>query len=583
MPTTTRRFRIAVTSSAPAVAAPAAGLLASRFVRFPLVVAATLLISSVPGITAAAAVDRTEAPVVTSSPVTTVAESVVRVRVPLPDSAGPHPEACDWLSYLRYRDAAGPADAARADRILIAQPGVLEGAGAFDNLARHTVRNAARQGRHIEFWALDRRSNCLEDHTGLAAGLAARDPHVAVDYYYRGAEVDGRRFAGYLGNDRLDWLAHLGLEQTLRDQYDLMVRELPDPAVRASKVLCGGHSLGGTLTGFFASWDFDGTPGHTQCAGYFALDSAISTSLGSLSGLPDAIGADDLGYAATHAGLASGLLPRALNLPVLINAETMNLLGVAGLAADVDPDGPSDLASYLPSNANLETTDRLLFSRDAVAFATGIPSIWDFAITNATALGALLDDNSQPLAFLQASTGFFGGGPVADKDFPLPHEPAGTTGALGVDPLAVPVDPSADYTWRDYDDIDATVARDRHGAPFTTPAKEVTAIADLARSLAEHPLDFTEQYFPSKLVTDISQAGAAEIRAHVRHPEGITAHPTINLLAGDGLIAPRGEPATGETVLAPGYQHLDVLTAAARRNTGEAEPVAANLTRFALG
>ncbi len=32
----------------------------------------------------------------------------------------------------------------------------------------------------------------------------------------------------------------------------------------------------------------------------------------------------------------------------------------------------------------------------------------------------------------------------------------------------------------------------------------------------------------------------------------------------------------------PGYQHRDVLTAAASQNTGEAEPVAANLARVAL-
>src|SRR4051794_15097033 len=128
---------------------------------------------------------RTEMPVVTNSPVTSVAESVVRVKIPLPDSAGPHPAECDWLSYLRFRDVKGPAKSKDADRILIAQPGILEGAGAFDSVARNTIAQAAAQGRHIEFWALDRRSNCLEDHTGLDAGRIARNAHVAVDYYYR--------------------------------------------------------------------------------------------------------------------------------------------------------------------------------------------------------------------------------------------------------------------------------------------------------------------------------------------------------------------------------------------------------------
>lgn len=58
------------------------------------------------------------------SPVADVAESVVRVKVPLPASAGPRPEACDWLSYLRFRHKDGPAAAADADKILVAQPGM---------------------------------------------------------------------------------------------------------------------------------------------------------------------------------------------------------------------------------------------------------------------------------------------------------------------------------------------------------------------------------------------------------------------------------------------------------------------------
>ena len=171
---------------------------------------------------------RTETPVASTSPVTAVSESVVRVKIPLPASFGARPAACDWLPYLRYRSTAGPAASADADRILVAQPGILEGAGSFDSVARDTVARAAEQGRHIEFWALDRRSNCLEDHTGIDSG----DQHTAVDYYYRGKQVDGRTFAGFVGNDRLGWMAKLGIQQTVRDQYDLLTTELPDQGLR---------------------------------------------------------------------------------------------------------------------------------------------------------------------------------------------------------------------------------------------------------------------------------------------------------------------------------------------------------------
>lgn len=538
------------------------------------------------------AADRVETPVATGSPVTGVTETMVRVRVPLPSSAGPHPEACDWLSYLRFRDSAGPAASARADRILVAQPGILEGAGAFDSVARNTVAAAARNGKHIEFWALDRRSNCLEDHTGVQAGLAAKDVHLAVDYYYRQKEVDGRKFAGYQTNDQVTWLQNVGLEQTVRDQYDLMVHELPDQTARKQKMLCGGHSLGGILTAFFAEWDFDGDhattgdAGYNQCSGYFALDTRISTGLPGMDGqIPtDLIPLLKFGAGAVQAGLESGVVPRSLSAPALINTETMNLLSIAGLAADLAPDGPSDLATYVPSSFNTDTTYRLLFSKDYPTFVKGSPTVKDFRFTNAAALGGLLDDNSQPLAFMQASVGFWDGGKIVDKEFPAPNDLdsiglGGLAQLLGPDKKAIPDEPNGPlYGWRNYDRVGDGVPASKDGTPFTSAAKEVTDIGELARSLAEQPLDFTEHYFPTRMVTDIALAASPGIADDAVHTNGPTANPIINLEAGDGLGG--RDPQPGD-VVAPGYQHIDVLTAAAAQNDGRPEVVSTNLAAFA--
>ncbi|WP_433149924.1 hypothetical protein ACQPZ8_11930 [Actinomadura nitritigenes] len=536
--------------------------------------------------------DRVETPVATGSPVTGVTETMVRVRVPLPSSAGPHPEACDWLSYLRFRDSAGPAASADADRILVAQPGILEGAGAFDSVARNTVAAAAKNGKHIEFWALDRRSNCLEDHTGVQAGLAAKDVHLAVDYYYRRKEVDGRKFAGYQTNDQVTWLQNVGLERTVRDQYDLMVHELPDQKARKQKMLCGGHSLGGVLTAFFAEWDFDGNhsttddAGYDQCSGYFALDTRISTSLPGMDGqIPTGlIPLLTFGASAVQAGLESGVVPRSLSAPALINTETMNLLSIAGLAADLAPDGPSDLSTYVPSSFNTDSTYRLLFSKDYPTFLKGSPTVKDFRFTNAAALGGLLDDNSEPLAFMQASVGFWDGGKIVDKEFPAPNDLdsiglGGLGQLLGPDKKAIPDEPNGPlYTWRNYDDVGGGVPASKDGTPFTSAAKEVTDIGELARSLAEQPLDFTEHYFPTKMVTDIALAASPGIADDAVHTNGPTANPVINLEAGDGLGG--RDPRPGD-VVAPGYQHIDVLTAAAKQNGGEPEIVSTNLAAFA--
>jgi hypothetical protein len=351
----------------------------------------------------------------------------------------------------------------------------------------------------------------------------------------------------------------------------------------------------GILTGFFVVWDFDGNhattadAGYRQCRGYFALDTSISTSLGDLTGgMP--VENPDLNYAATQAALETGLLTRSLSLPILINAETMNLLGIAGLAAVTAPGAESDLARYLPSNLDVDTTQRILFSKDLLTFLAGTPTTKDFRLTNEAALGALLDDHSQPLAFLETSVGLFDGGPVVDKDFPLPHElksvPGleGLTAQLGVEPMAIPDAPRGPlYTWRNYDRIgapDDPVYKRRDGEPFTNAGKEVTDIQELARSLAEHPLDFTEQYFPTKLSTDLFQSEAPQVSEDAVHEVGLTANPTIRLLAGDSFTNP--PTASTETTVMPGYQHLDVLTAAPRQNNGRPEQVAVNLARFAL-
>ncbi|MFE9320884.1 hypothetical protein ACIHDR_13650 [Nocardia sp. NPDC052278] len=47
--------------------------------------------------------ERTEVLVISTSAISSVTESVVTVQIPLPESVGPHPSACDHLSYLRYR------------------------------------------------------------------------------------------------------------------------------------------------------------------------------------------------------------------------------------------------------------------------------------------------------------------------------------------------------------------------------------------------------------------------------------------------------------------------------------------------
>src|SRR5688500_12056991 len=135
-----------------------------------LALAATLIATAPPAATAGGpghtkpAKVRTEKLVRSTAPDRKlVKEFYVRIRAPLPASVGPHPKACDYLGYLRYRSARGPRNPNKARAIITAMPGFLGGAMSFDQVARNTVRNAAKRGRFVEFWAIDRRANCLEE------------------------------------------------------------------------------------------------------------------------------------------------------------------------------------------------------------------------------------------------------------------------------------------------------------------------------------------------------------------------------------------------------------------------------------
>lgn len=558
-----------------------------RSLRGAVATAAPLAALLLPGMASAAEPirkARIEQPVRSAAPdAAVVRASFVKVHAPLPDSVGPHPRACDWISYLRFRHRNGPRAPMRSDAVIVVIPGFLGGASNFDQVARNTIRDAARRGRHIELWALDRRANCLEDHRGVRAANRAGDASIAWGYYWGGREVAGKRFGGWVSHQDAAWLEEVGLEQTVRDWYRILQR-IPGQRRRARKVFCGGHSLGGPLTVAFAGWDFDGNPrtrrdaGYKQCAAFVGFDTRFS--LGGLGGgglSPTGVVLD----AATSSGSPY------VDVPPL-TPETFEVPGVFGVGAFLDPSG-TDLLDELPHSTNIDLAQRLLFSKDAVHFATGMPSIRDFTITNELALGGVFDDNSQPLSFIRASVGFVTGGPLTDKDFPSP------------DPtLALPEEPSTPlYSWVDYDRVGArgaAIGLNDAGAPYTSRESEVADIGQLSRVLFEASANFIEQYFPTRILTDVEAAGNGDRSGDLRNlrHNGISRRPAILILAGDsgnnraedtgGPIVgdpPNGRPLSRRVTL-PGYNHLDVVMAARRQNDGRAEPSSKALSTFVL-
>ena len=387
-----------------------------------------------------------------------------------------------------------------------------------------------------------------------------------------------------------------------------MRREMPELADRQQKMFCGGHSMGGPIMAGFTTWDFDGDistlddAGYNQCRGFFALDTTFLEIGSRFSAVMDGLlgPLTGLSYeAAIEAVRRSNSVflevPAVLDIP-----EIATLFAIAGQAAYSKPDEETDLFALLPDTPGITLPLRLLFSQDVLSFILGTPKLSDFRMTNEAALGTLFDDNSNPLFILQGSLGTFDGGAVVSKRFPfagndlialLPGLGQRAAALLGGQ-LMMPAEPNGPlYSWRAYDRIDdpaAPVQLNDLGQPYTSPASEVTDIRQLARSLHEAPLDAFEAYFPTRLLLDTFFFFQAGIRsgdlAGAMHAQGdITpaSSPYVSLQAGDGF-ATTEQAASATDIILPGYNHLDVATAAEVQNSGETEPTSGNLARFVL-
>jgi len=523
-----------------------------------------------------------------------VKESYVRLRFRLPKDAGPRPPSCNWISYLRFRDPAGPQKSRKADAIFVTMPGIFAGASSLDVFARNMVRTAEASGRHIEVWTLDRRSNCLEDHWGTQQAARAHDYRIALNYYYHGAKVGGRRFGGFKSEQDASFLKGVGLEQTVRDEYAVIRRWIPRK-LRTKKVFCGGHSLGGPITTAFADWDFDGNPktksdaGYNQCAGYFALDTRFNL------GNPSGGGGGSGGGGSSSVGLADFFAKASGGSPY-VNAppftpETIQAVPLTALAAFQEPQAESHVVQLLPNDANFQLTFRTLFSRDAANAATQMPSIRDFRTTNEVALGATFDDNSSPVTILRTSLGTFAGGPVAQKSWPAPYGQSLATGLIDGKHLMIPTSPHGPlYRWWHYDQFGkpgTPVQLDNSGHRFTTKRDEVTDVHQFAREIYEAPADFAEQYFPLRLLTDEEDASGGDRSGSLQNLryDGISKRPQFYADAAHGIEEgasppPRG-PGPFTWIKLPGYNHIDVATAALRQNNGKHEAESAALWKWA--
>ena len=367
-----------------------------------------------------------------------------------PDTNEATPAELNNTRVIRYRIEGVD----EVDAIVLAIPGFLGGAQSFDGLARSVVRLGAESGTSIEVWAIDRRSNLMEDLTGMNAAEREQDPEIATRYYTENAEVDGKTFAGFRGQADVSFISEWGLETHIEDFRRIV--DLVPQASQKGHVFLMGHSLGGSLTELYAAWRFtsDDQRGFDQLAGLIMVDGVLGDTPTS-----------QVDYETDVNGIRSGDSDRYANL-LGLGTTVFSQAEISSLRVHFDPEGIVEDAAR----------DSIL----ALLTTATIPKL-----TNAAALGLAFDGEYEPLSFVRTSIGRLQGGPVETYTHPI-----------FMAEFTRPSDPDATYGWTDALDTDPP---------------EYTPIENLARAFTIGESNFAEWYFPERIGADVGAAAGANI------------------------------------------------------------------------
>jgi pimeloyl-ACP methyl ester carboxylesterase len=154
----------------------------------------------------------------------------------------------------------------KAKNVLVLNPGTSSSSAYFASLAKTVVK----AGKGWQVWAVERRENQLEDQTvadELKAGTAT--PQDAFDYYL-GWLTDNTITPHFEPVQDADVLfaRGWGMKVEIND-----LRAVVEAAEKHNRsVVVGGHSLGGSITTAYATWDFNGKPGVKGLSGLVYID-----------------------------------------------------------------------------------------------------------------------------------------------------------------------------------------------------------------------------------------------------------------------------------------------------------------------
>ena len=154
----------------------------------------------------------------------------------------------------------------KARSVLVLNPGTSASASYFAPLAKTIVERLPEW----QVWAVERRENLLEDHSVLDQAKNGRVTGQQLFDYYLGWLVNPAITPHFqlIPDDDVAFAREWGMRVEIED-LAVVVRE----ARRHNRrVVLGGHSLGGSITTAYATWDFRGKAGAKKLKGLVFID-----------------------------------------------------------------------------------------------------------------------------------------------------------------------------------------------------------------------------------------------------------------------------------------------------------------------
>jgi hypothetical protein len=221
----------------------------------------------------------------------------------------------------------------KAKNVLVLNPGTSASAAYFEPLARSIVKVLP----DWQVWAVERRENFLEDQSELNLFKQGKVSPTDFFNYYLGwiGNPSVTNHYTFVPDSAVPFARQWGMNTEIQD-LRLVVKAA---ARKGRNVAMGGHSLGGSITTAYATWDFNGRPGARDLSGLVLIDGASS---------PTPVTADQATTSLNNLQTSSPWLAFGG-----IQAPLAGLFGMVGSAlTKADPDSPSVFATwpFLPSN-----------------------------------------------------------------------------------------------------------------------------------------------------------------------------------------------------------------------------------------